>query len=137
MNLLDRRLEECPYYERGFCKLGGLQCPLAHSFTKVCVDYTLGFCPKGPLCEQQHIKSMISDTELALSILANFPEAENWTDRNAGVTSLLPFQKPVVSVRCHRCGQEGHKSTYCQEDQILQEDLNKMLAEDEQYNVQN
>jgi len=76
-----------------------------------------------------------------LTALANFPEEENWTDKLAVAAltgqNLLPFQKPMMNVRCHRCGDTGHKSTYCQEDQITQDDLNRILAEDDQYNVQN
>lgn len=29
---------------------------------------------------------------------------------------------------CHRCGVEGHKSSYCQEDKIPEVELNGILA---------
>jgi hypothetical protein len=121
--LLDKRVvEDCPYHERGFCKLGIYQCGLGHAPypTKICPNYAIGFCPKGPNCELEHVKSIVADTDLTLMTLANFPPSEDWVDRNAVAAltgqNLLPFHKPMVNVLCHRCGQTGHKSTYCQED---------------------
>ena len=81
--LLDKRIEECPYYERGFCKFKPINCGLAHMFRKICPNYVIGFCPKGPECELEHIKSIISDASLTLTALANFPEEENWADKSA------------------------------------------------------
>jgi hypothetical protein len=40
----------------------------------------------------------------------------------------------MMKVRCHNCGVEGHKSTFCQEDPITQEELNAILAKDDVYN---
>lgn len=40
----------------------------------------LGFCPDGPNCELQHVKSLLQPSDLKLSILANFPLQEDWTD---------------------------------------------------------
>jgi cleavage and polyadenylation specificity factor subunit 4 len=55
--------EECPYYERGFCKIGysiaqlavgnGV-CNFTHVNDKVCANYLVGFCPEGPECKLAH-----------------------------------------------------------------------------------
>ncbi len=79
-----------------------------------------GFCPKGPDCEKEHIKGLIADNETTLKILANFPDNENWADKNAMSSSHQsqshqPWIKQMNKVRCHKCGEVGHKSTYCQE----------------------
>ena len=74
--------EDCPYYDRGFCKIG-LQCMFNHIHRKICENYIYGFCPKGPECDKVHVKSVIADTDTTLRILANFPESENWADKNA------------------------------------------------------
>ncbi|CDW77342.1 protein cpsf-4 [Stylonychia lemnae] len=141
VNAQEKRTEDCPYYERGFCRLG-IFCSLNHYQKKICQNYMYGFCPKGPDCDLEHIKSVIADNETTLKILANFPDNENWFDKNALSQShqqqqQQPWQKAMVKVRCHRCGSVGHKSTYCQEEQITPEQLNQILAEDEQYNMQN
>ena len=93
--------EECPYYERGFCKFG-VTCGFIHTPKYICEDYMYGFCPKGPECElyhqKVHIKSVIADNETTLKILANFPEKENWTDKNAftvPTNPMFPGQKPM------------------------------------------
>ena len=82
--------EECPYYERGFCKLSWYECPFLHNMdvglnTNICTNYIIGFCPKGPECELVHLKGLgvIADSDTTLKILANFPDKENWSDRNA------------------------------------------------------
>jgi hypothetical protein len=81
-----------------------------------------GFCPKGPNCDKEHIKTIIADNDTTLMILANFPVEEEWADKNAiHPSQILPFQKPMMKVRCHRCGGIGHKSTYCQENEITQD----------------
>jgi hypothetical protein len=97
----------------------------------------IGYCPKVPDCEKVHVKSVIADADTTLKILANFPEEENWADKTAMQTpnQLYVFQKSMTKVRCHRCGMIGHKSTYCQEEQITQDELNRILAEDGEYNL--
>ena len=73
-------MEDCPYYERGFCKLG-MFCTFNHAPKKICENYLYGFCPKGPRCEMEHVKTLIADQDLTLKILANFPDNENWADK--------------------------------------------------------
>ena len=34
---------------------------------------------------------------------------------------------------CHRCGEEGHKSTFCQEEKISEEKLNEKLNSNPMY----
>lgn len=93
----------------------------------------------GPSCKFEHVKSIVADVDLTLSTLANFSREEDWIDKNAvaAITghNLLPFHKPMINVLCHRCGKTGHKSTYCQDEQISQEELNTILGEDELYNA--
>jgi hypothetical protein len=40
-----------------------------------------GFCPDGPNCTMQHVRSFIQPTDISLMLLANFPEEENWIDK--------------------------------------------------------
>lgn len=102
---VDKRLEECPYYERGFCKHKFLQCSFGHLHRKICANYMIGFCPKGPNCELEHVKSVIAESEWTLKDLANFSDEENHSDRCAVAATnglnLTPFQKPMNNVRCH------------------------------------
>lgn len=131
-----KKCEVCPYYERGFCKVGhsklyniGDCCQFSHEFpSNICQNFALGFCPLGPNCPFVHVKSLISPQDMQLMILANFPQDENWIDNKLHLQNVMPsgprggmidFNKPI----CHRCGSEGHKSTYCQDDKIEQEQL--------------
>lgn len=82
VNPSEKRTEDCPYYERGFCRMGFF-CTLNHIHKKVCENYIYGFCPKGPDCDMEHVKSVIADNETTLKLLANFPDNENWADKNA------------------------------------------------------
>ncbi len=75
----DRRTEECPYYDMGFCKLGP-NCPMNHAAKMLCRNYLLGFCPRGPKCIREHIKIIIRDEDLCLSVLTNFPPEADWVD---------------------------------------------------------
>jgi cleavage and polyadenylation specificity factor subunit 4 len=132
------RQEFCPYYERGFCKIHWFSCPFGHNTDnkELCVNYLIGFCPKGPDCELYHLKGgVIADSDTTLKILANFPDKENWTDRNA-ISSQQPaiYQKNMQRVRCYNCGEIGHKSSYCIEEPLSAEEKQKILAEDNYYN---
>lgn len=105
---------------------------------EICVNYLIGFCPKGPECEFLHLKGgVIADSDTTLKILANFPDKENWSDRNAissQQASTGMFTKNMQRVRCHNCGDIGHKSTYCLEEPLSNEEKQKVLAEDNVYN---
>jgi hypothetical protein len=93
--------EECPYYERGFCKLHWMNCQLLHSsngaqgfVNELCPNYMIGFCPKGPNCELIHLKlGVVGDSDTTLKTLANFPDKENWSDKNA-----IQVQPPPMSM---------------------------------------
>lgn len=37
----------------------GKNCRLAHVQKELCLNYILGFCPEGPLCNYFHLKSLI------------------------------------------------------------------------------
>jgi len=68
------------------------------------------------------LKSVIADVDTTLKILARFTDKEDWQDKNAiQQNSFHPGMKPKTKVRCHICGDVGHKSTYCQEDPISAE----------------
>lgn len=138
--------EECPYFERGFCRQGFIDpnhtiCKfMPHNSAKICVNYTLGFCPNGPNCTQVHVKCVIADMETTLKYLANFPDSENWQDRTAiqqPSHQMSIYHKSMNSIRCHNCGEAGHKSTYCQEEPLPSEQRDRLLAEDPKYNQQN
>mmetsp|Transcript_7678 Transcript_7678/g.8677 ORF Transcript_7678/g.8677 Transcript_7678/m.8677 type:complete len:125 (+) Transcript_7678:283-657(+) len=62
---------ECPYYERGFCK-NGLNCKNAHTEKQLCEDYLYGFCIRGPNCDKYHLKSLVSLDDDNLKMLANY-----------------------------------------------------------------
>ena len=81
----------------------------------------------------------LAEEDLSLSTLANFHRQLDWIDSKA--VQRLEKENAQDSlqarVRCHNCGQVGHKSTYCQEEQIELENLQKLLALDEDYLKQN
>ena len=123
-------LESCPYFDRGFCKLSMMRClKMTHEAKRICKNYMIGFCPLGPDCGQVHLKGLIADTDTTLKILANFPEDENWLDKSALQQSLPNVYK--TRIRCHNCGELGHKSTFCQEEPIDPEIIKKLLQEDQ------
>jgi hypothetical protein len=73
--------------------------------------------------------------DMNLATLAKFPAEENWVDKSQHGQGGLLAAKPVVAainqrVRCHNCGQVGHKSTYCQEEPIDADELNQLLMQD-------
>ena len=89
----EKRREPCPYYYRGFCKLGSACVNYTHDIQKLCSSYMLGFCPDGPNCSFAHVKFSIAHQDLKLSILANFPPEEEWSDRKAlTVQEFIPRQ---------------------------------------------
>jgi cleavage and polyadenylation specificity factor subunit 4 len=45
----DDRKQDCPWYDRGFCKHGA-QCRNRHNRKDACSNYLTGFCPLGPKC---------------------------------------------------------------------------------------
>jgi hypothetical protein len=53
---------------------------MSHVQKLICQDYIIGFCPKGPACLKEHIKTVLADQDLCLSILANFPQNDDWAD---------------------------------------------------------
>mmetsp|Transcript_28470 Transcript_28470/g.21277 ORF Transcript_28470/g.21277 Transcript_28470/m.21277 type:complete len:99 (-) Transcript_28470:174-470(-) len=97
-----------------------MECSFTHTPLKICENYLYGFCPEGPNCDKVHLKGVIADKDMTLRILASFPENEDFQDKNAffGNGAFLPGLKSQQPVICHRCGKEGHKSTYCQEEQL-------------------
>ena len=90
---------------------------------RLCANYLGGFCPKGPYCKLKHLKSVIIDEQTSLSQIANFPESES-TIASPNKSQKSTTHKLTI---CHNCGQEGHKSTYCQEDKIDKVNLQKIL----------
>ena len=137
-------MEDCPYFDQGFCKLGSVHCPMSHVQRELCPDYQLGFCPRGPNCHREHIKSLIKAEPMSLGKLANFPAECDWLDRSTirsakedESSSKRLQQKTQARIRCHNCGVVGHKSTYCQEDACDPEELNRLLAEDKEYSAHN
>lgn len=130
---------DCPYYERGFCKLCKNSaannfifdrlkkqhkkanlfkvCALKHKNRYVCSDYMVGFCPKGPKCHNIHPKQLVADHEASLIKLSNFPDLENQTED----FNKVEASKPCNAI-CLRCGEKGHlPKPYCIEDQISKE----------------
>ena len=70
---------------------------------------------------------MLQPSDLKLSTLANFPVSEDWIDGKIHIkpdTGGYGNQKGLI---CHRCGRPGHKSTYCQDDKITDEELNEII----------
>ena len=56
---------------------------MSHVQRDICANYTLGFCPLGPNCDKEHVKSLLKGVEgpLSLTKLANFPIEMDWVDR--------------------------------------------------------
>lgn len=136
-----KKSEACPFFERGFCKVGVFECQFLHEYVEkpLCQDFLLGFCPLGPQCPGYHLKSMLNPQQLQLAALANFPPQENWCDYRV-VAQPPPAMQPFrgeQKIICHRCGVEGHKSSYCQEEKIPDLELNSILAQNPASQIQN
>lgn len=58
---------------------------------KLCTNYALGFCPKGPQCEDSHPKLFNKQDKL-------FLKSQN---------------KFMNFIQCHKCKEIGHKSNDC------------------------
>jgi hypothetical protein len=101
------------------------------------MNYMLGFCPEGPNCLNAHVKCLINPQDLSLSVLGNHPLEEDWIDKfNHYSKHSVPnytrqFDQQLII--CHRCGEEGHKSTFCQEEKISEEELNAKLSSNPLY----
>jgi len=51
----EKEMKECPFYARGFCRLGP-RCKNRHTRGTFCPNYMSGFCISGPLCQFSHPK---------------------------------------------------------------------------------
>jgi hypothetical protein len=94
----------------------------------------MGFCPLGPDCPDYHLKSLLNPKDIQLSVIANFPPELNWCEGNSEkpLPTAPTFKNyggyQETKIICHRCGVEGHKSTYCQEEKLGDLHLNEILA---------
>ena len=88
------------------------------------------------------------DNLLSLGGLANFPSDVDWIDRPVSNNGRGGRDEGhhrgnkmgnVTSskIRCHNCGEVGHKSTYCQEKACDQETLIKLIGEDKEHSALN
>lgn len=74
----NKKAENCPYFERGFCKLppdifsllyySSVEnaCQFSHlpGSQNICQNYLLGFCPLGPECQDYHLKCMLNPKDI-------------------------------------------------------------------------
>lgn len=92
----------------------------------MCQNYLLGFCPLGPDCPNVHLKNMLSPQDMSLSVIANLPQEFNWPQ---GHSTVIPSVQKygAQKIVCHKCGVEGHKSTYCQEEKLNERELAEIL----------
>ena len=51
---------------------------MSHVQREICQNFALGFCPDGPYCSKQHVKSLVPPTQISLAKLANFPVDFDW-----------------------------------------------------------
>ncbi|XP_051038937.1 putative cleavage and polyadenylation specificity factor subunit 4-like protein [Phodopus roborovskii] len=51
------KLQDCPWYDQGFCKDVGPLCKYRHVHQVMCLNYFTGFCPEGPKCQFGHWRS--------------------------------------------------------------------------------
>jgi len=100
MGVNAKKTEQCPYFERGFCKMRE-QCQFSHitpEIQQLCRNYLLGFCPEGPDCPNVHLKSMLSPQDVCLSVLANFPEECNWPKNHSTIVPVaMQPQKYIMA----------------------------------------
>ncbi|XDA81287.1 hypothetical protein R6Z07M_011226 [Ovis aries] len=50
------KTQDCPWYDRGFCK-HDLLCKYQHVCRTKCTNYLAGFCLEGPRCQFAHLSS--------------------------------------------------------------------------------
>lgn len=53
---------------------------MSHVTKQICVNYLMGFCPRGPTCLREHVKMALGEQDYCLSSLANFPLENDWVD---------------------------------------------------------
>ncbi|MEJ1284078.1 cleavage and polyadenylation specific factor 4-like [Cricetulus griseus] len=77
--------QDCPWYDRGFCKDGPL-CKYHHVHQVMCLNYFTGFCPKGPKCQFGHPKM---SQVLHPSNVKGWLQL-SWTSAMEGIICTLP-----------------------------------------------
>ncbi|NWH48867.1 CPSF4 factor, partial [Fregata magnificens] len=93
----------CPWYDRGFCKHGGVVlcprkqepllcvagplCKYKHTRRVMCANYLVGFCPEGPKCKFMHLKAglMMSSTD----------PSKVMQGRKSGCKDMPPMEPPL------------------------------------------
>ncbi|KAL3875485.1 hypothetical protein ACJMK2_033431 [Sinanodonta woodiana] len=83
----DKKIKDCPWYDRGFCRHGP-NCKNRHVRRTLCINYLNGFCLDGPNCQYMH-------PSFDLPVM----------------DPLLQAKK--ASIVCHHCGESGHKAASC------------------------
>ena len=96
--------EECPWYNRGFCKHGP-NCKFSHVRRQLCPFYMAGFCWKGKSCALGHAKFEL-------------PPVATGHGGKLGGNSLAPLF-------CSKCLGVGHGSYNCSNSIDVQSLLNK------------
>lgn len=105
----DRQKNDCPWYDRGFCKHGA-GCRNRHKRRQACPDYLAGFCLKGPDCDFAH-------PTFELPLLGDLKEADQeLTDEDRQRAGY----RPLSEVLCFKCGQMGHYAHKCKNPKKLE-----------------
>ncbi|EDL34421.1 DNA segment, Chr 11, ERATO Doi 636, expressed, isoform CRA_c, partial [Mus musculus] len=89
------KLQDCPWYNQGFCKEVGPLCKYRHVHQVLCPNYFTGFCPEGPQCQFGHPKM---SPPFHPSNVKLQPVNQPWdSTTSTGNTLVSPFQaKPMV-----------------------------------------
>ena len=91
----DEKVDECPWYARGFCKHGP-RCRNRHTQKKPCPKYLAGLCPDGPTCRFGHPKY-----ELPSMAGSHVPRG-----------TMTAFDREMA-ITCYKCWQTGHYANRC------------------------
>ncbi|XP_078426711.1 putative cleavage and polyadenylation specificity factor subunit 4-like protein [Cetorhinus maximus] len=110
------KIQDCPWYDRGFCKHGPL-CKNKHTRKVMCVNYLAGFCPEGTACNFSHPINEFTDwnsnlnkemSEISLFATDNTPEAK-----------IFEGHKSIDKVKCFKCREKGHYANKCNKRQTV------------------
>ncbi|XP_027626609.1 putative cleavage and polyadenylation specificity factor subunit 4-like protein [Tupaia chinensis] len=100
---------DCPWYDRGFCKDVGPLCKYRHVQRTMCLNYLVGFCPKGPRCHFAHPKMNLLFNPSHVKLVNQPPDSV--PPASALEAHMTPSKCPSRHGQCQKTGPKCRSST--------------------------